>query len=92
MVSQATLDAGGYAHGVLPRALLERASEHTPGPSSLPTSSSTTATRPITQSSEGVGNDLLENDYEGRLTMELVNGMHEVRQDELIWIQTRTCS
>ena len=64
MVSSATLEAGGYVHGILPQALVERASEKTSAPGGV-------------VSQEGVGKDLIDGDYEGRMTGEITNGMHE---------------
>ena len=69
-VSQATLKNGGYAHGVVRRALIQRASEHT----RIPTSASGQAIK----SGEGSGTDILDDDYDGRLTMEVTGSMHEV--------------
>ena len=60
----------------MPRALLSRASEHTPAPEAssftLPQSGKLT-------SEEGVGADILGDDHDGRLTMDMVGSMHEVR-------------
>lgn len=47
---------------------MARASEHTPVPSRDPQA----------KSAEGVGKDLLADNYDGRLTMEVVGSMHEV--------------
>jgi hypothetical protein len=66
VVSAATLEAGGYVHGILPKALMERASEKT-----------SVNGEPV--SSEGVGKDMIEGDFEGRMTGEITIGMHEVR-------------
>ena len=85
VVSHAALKAGGHVHGVLPRALVSRASEHTPSPG--PSSGSgklngAGASQPesgqIIRSQEGIGKDLLEDDVDGRLTMQLTGSMHEV--------------
>lgn len=59
-------------HGILPKALVERASEHTPAPGQSTDSSNI-------KSQEGQGGDLIKDDYEGRMTMEVTQGMHEVR-------------
>jgi len=74
IVSKAALSAGGYAHGIIPRALVTVANQHTPKPESvsLPVQSETL------RSIEGAGKELLNEDYEGRLTMEVVMSMHEV--------------
>jgi len=63
IVSKAALSAGGYAHGIIPRALVTVAN---------PVQSETL------RSIEGAGKELLNEDYEGRLTMEVVMSMHEV--------------
>lgn len=65
MVSSATLEAGGYVHGILPKALVERASENTSAPGEV-------------VSQEGVGKDMIDGDFKGRMTGEITNGMHEV--------------
>ena len=65
MVSSATLEAGGYVHGILPQALVQRASEKTSTPGEV-------------VSQEGVGKDLIDGDFDGRMTGEITFGMHEV--------------
>lgn len=67
-MSHSALEAGGHVHGVLPRALMARAAESTPIPSRDAGA----------KSNEGIGKDLLAEDYDGRLTMEVVGSMHEV--------------
>lgn len=73
VISQSTLQAGGYVHGVLPKALVTRASEFTERPHS-----SAAPTPPPVASAEGKGADLLADDFGGRLSMEVVGSMHEV--------------
>ena len=68
MVSKAVLEAGGYSHGITPRALMERASERTSVPGG----------KSEGQSAEGQGNQVLNDDYDGRLTMEVTGSMHDV--------------
>jgi hypothetical protein len=76
-VSKAALDAGGFVHGIVPRALVERARENVPAPGS---SSSTEISSPEdAKSGEGAGKDLLEDNVDGRLTVEIVGTMHDVR-------------
>ena len=65
VVSAATLDAGGYVQGLLPKALVERASEATPAPGEI-------------KSGEGQGGDLITGEHEGRMSMEVTSGMHAV--------------
>ncbi|KAL7424079.1 hypothetical protein Q5752_001664 [Cryptotrichosporon argae] len=79
VVSQATLDAGGHVHGILPRALIERASERASGPDAAVEAIDGDAEieKGAVQSGEGVGADLLADDFGGRLTMEVVGSMHE---------------
>lgn len=58
-------------HGVIPKSLVERASEQTPAPSSSEG----------VKSQEGQGGDLLEKkeeEYKGRMTTEVTISMHEV--------------
>lgn len=62
MVSAAALEAGGYVHGIIPESLVERASQTGNG----------------LKSGEGQGVDILDNDYDGRFTTEVTQGMHEV--------------
>ncbi|WOO84389.1 Cytokinin riboside 5'-monophosphate phosphoribohydrolase LOG5 [Vanrija pseudolonga] len=76
VVSQSHLKAGGYTHGVLPRALVARASEHTPAPSASAFTGTPKDNAPV-KSAEGKGHDLLDDDFDGRLTMEVVGSMHE---------------
>ncbi|KLT43633.1 hypothetical protein CC85DRAFT_284341 [Cutaneotrichosporon oleaginosum] len=71
VVSHAALEAGGRVHGVLPRALMARAAESTP----IPSRDANPAH--AAKSAEGLGKDLLADDYDGRLTMEVVGSMHE---------------
>ncbi|KAL1406820.1 hypothetical protein Q8F55_006229 [Vanrija albida] len=75
VVSQSHLKAGGYTHGLLPRALVARASEHTPHPSD--SAFTGTPKDGAIKSAEGAGHDLLDDDFDGRLTMEVVGSMHE---------------
>ncbi|WWC69351.1 uncharacterized protein I206_103290 [Kwoniella pini CBS 10737] len=67
VVSQACLQAGGYVHGIVPQALTERASEHTPAP----------GTSSGSQSKEGQGEDVLGDGFGGTLTTDVVGSMHE---------------
>lgn len=67
MVSNATSEAGGYVHGVLPRALLDSQM-----------SAQGSSSSKVAQSGEGVGEDVLVDNHGGRVTMEIVEGMHEV--------------
>lgn len=60
-------------HGILPRALMARASEHTPTPTRDPS----VAAKAPAISAEGVGKDLLADTHDGRLSMEVVGSMHE---------------
>lgn len=81
MVSQATLAAGGKAHGIVPKALTVRAAEHTPAPAASASGSTTPASAQktgVVASTEGAGSDLLDDDYDGRFTMEVCGSMHEV--------------
>lgn len=84
VVSKSALDAGGHVHGVLPRALITRASERTPAPGSSSASKSSTPTpsQPVSgeliRSKEGIGQDLLDDDVDGRLTMQVTESMHAV--------------
>ncbi|WRT67239.1 uncharacterized protein IL334_004205 [Kwoniella shivajii] len=64
VVSQACLKAGGLVHGIVPQALTERAAEHTPAPGA-------------STSKEGQGEEVLNDDYDGRLTTDVVGSMHE---------------
>ncbi|BEI83620.1 hypothetical protein CcaverHIS002_0402240 [Cutaneotrichosporon cavernicola] len=73
VVSHAALEAGGRVHGVLPRALMARAAESTP----VPSRDANPAHAANAKSAEGIGKDLLADNYDGRLTMEVVGGMHE---------------
>lgn len=66
VVSAAALEAGGYVHGILPKALVERASENT------------SAEGGEVKSQEGAGGDLLDGDQSGRMTLEVTAGMHAV--------------
>ncbi|WVF72080.1 hypothetical protein IAT40_006892 [Kwoniella sp. CBS 6097] len=82
VVSQACLQAGGYVHGIIPRALTERASENTPAPggnaaSSSSGSSTTNATNANAASQEGTGETILTDESEGRFTTDIVGSMHE---------------
>lgn len=72
-------------HGVLPRALVGRASEATPV-AGAPTSA-------VPASSEGKGADLLADDFQGRLSMSVVGSMHEVSccLQQARWFFFRTC-
>ncbi|ADV19499.1 conserved hypothetical protein [Cryptococcus gattii WM276] len=70
VVSQSTLSANGYVHGIVPRALVEPASEPTPTPWS------TTNGDPA-RSKEGTGKDVVEDDKQDRLTVQVVGSMHE---------------
>ncbi|EKD01354.1 hypothetical protein A1Q2_04342 [Trichosporon asahii var. asahii CBS 8904] len=72
VVSSSALEAGGRVHGILPRALMARVSEHTPTPSRDPSSQPQPAV-----SAEGVGKDLLADTHGGLLSMEVVGSMHE---------------
>ncbi|GMK58875.1 hypothetical protein CspeluHIS016_0603170 [Cutaneotrichosporon spelunceum] len=73
VVSHAVLEAGGHVHGILPRALMSRAAETTP----VPSRDANPAHAANAVSAEGIGKDLLADNYGGRLTMEVVGGMHE---------------
>ncbi|WWC89939.1 uncharacterized protein L201_004868 [Kwoniella dendrophila CBS 6074] len=75
VVSQACLKAGGYVHGIVPSALTERASEHTPAPSTPAGESSTSSSR--NQSKEGQGEDMLADGYDEKFTTDVVGSMHE---------------
>jgi hypothetical protein len=44
---------------------------------------------PEAKSKEGAGDDLLSDDYGGRLTMELVDSMHDVSQSDLSFVERR---
>jgi predicted Rossmann-fold nucleotide-binding protein len=68
MVSAAALEAGGYVHGIIPESLVERASQTGNG----------------LKSGEGQGVDILDNDYDGRFTTEMTQGMHEVSESR-VW-------
>ena len=74
MVSQAALSAGGYVHGVLPHAFVERVEDnkHAVGSTEDPESNGRL------KSAEGAGQDLLKDDPNGRMTVELVASMHTV--------------
>jgi hypothetical protein len=75
-VSQATLEAGGYAHGIIPRALTTRASEVTGAAFTDPSHN--------VKSVEGAGDDIMaENNYDGRFTTSLTDSMHSVSQRPL---------
>jgi predicted Rossmann-fold nucleotide-binding protein len=63
IVSSAALEAGGYVHGIIPKSLVERASE-TGGAQS--------------QEGQGGDLLDKEKEYEGRFTTEVTGGMHEV--------------
>lgn len=67
-------------HGVLPRALIERASERTPAPSAngAGTPASGLVSSQAVKSKEGLGQDLLQDNVDGRLTMEVTGSMHSV--------------
>ncbi|WVR05150.1 hypothetical protein IAU60_002162 [Kwoniella sp. DSM 27419] len=71
VVSQAALKAGGLAHGIVPRALTVRASQTTLAPG-IPADPSMDV-----QSKEGSGEAILNDDFEGRLTTDVVESMHE---------------
>lgn len=77
VVSQSALVSGGLVHGILPRALMARASEVTSAPSGNASVSVSGEATPNVTSAEGVGSDLLDEDYGGRLTMQVVASMHE---------------
>lgn len=81
VVSQAALQAGGYVHGIVPRALITRASERTSAPTvDLPNPKSTEGqSAKQVKSAEGAGEDLVDDDYDGRLTMSITESMHDVR-------------
>jgi hypothetical protein len=70
VVSQSTLQHGGYVHGVIPEALITRASETTATPAEARGSE--------VKSKEGTGQELVADNIDGRLTMEVVTSMHEV--------------
>ncbi|ORY24976.1 hypothetical protein BCR39DRAFT_499646 [Naematelia encephala] len=70
VVSRAALESGGYVHGILPRSLMQRASEHTSAPGSNNNNGEV-------KSGEGTGRDLLEDNYGGKLSTEVVGSMHE---------------
>ncbi|OXG21545.1 lysine decarboxylase [Cryptococcus neoformans Tu401-1] len=70
VVSQSTLSANGYVHGIVPRALVEPASEPTPAPWSTTNGDSA-------RSKEGTGKDVVEGDNQDKLTVEVVGSMHE---------------
>jgi len=53
-------------HGIIPSSLIDRASEVVLGPPDG------------VKSSEGQGKEVVEGDYEGRMTTEVTQGMHEV--------------
>lgn len=80
VVSQATLEAGGHVHGIVPRALMTRASERTSAPTVNPVAGSGGASqdKEKVQSAEGAGEDLVDSDYDGRMTLSVVDSMHEV--------------
>ncbi|KAI9638051.1 uncharacterized protein MKK02DRAFT_42433 [Dioszegia hungarica] len=79
VVSQATLEAGGHVHGIVPRALMTRASERTSAPTVNPVAGSGGASqdKEKVQSAEGAGEDLVDSDYDGRMTLSVVDSMHE---------------
>ncbi|WVQ98850.1 hypothetical protein IAU59_005981 [Kwoniella sp. CBS 9459] len=80
VVSQACLQSGGYVHGIIPRALTERASEHTPAPgmNAGPSSSSGTPSANANGASqEGTGETILTHESNGRFTEDIVGSMHE---------------
>nr|XP_018263733.1 lysine decarboxylase [Kwoniella dejecticola CBS 10117]OBR85891.1 lysine decarboxylase [Kwoniella dejecticola CBS 10117] len=78
VVSQSCLQAGGYVHGIVPHALTERASEHTPAPGAVASSSSSSSLpTSISQSKEGQGEDVLVDNSNGSLTTDVVGSMHE---------------
>lgn len=70
---------------MLPRALIERASERTPAPSAngAGTPASGTVSGQTVKSKEGLGQDLLEDNVDGRLTMEVTGSMHSVSRADL---------
>ncbi|WVW82973.1 hypothetical protein I302_104989 [Kwoniella bestiolae CBS 10118] len=70
VVSQSCLKAGGYVHGIVPAALTERASEHTPAPGTPAPSSSG-------KSKEGQGEDVLSEEQGEKFTTDVVGSMHE---------------
>lgn len=71
-MSKAALEAGGYAHGIVPSALVARASQSTA------TTPSMSGQQMPAESKEGTGQDLLADNYDGRLTTEITGTMHEV--------------
>ncbi|OCF41437.1 TIGR00730 family protein [Kwoniella heveanensis CBS 569] len=79
VVSQASLQSGGYVHGIIPRALTERASEHTPAPGTNGESSLSRASdvNGNGASQEGTGETILTDESGGRFTTDIVGSMHE---------------
>ncbi|KAK6903051.1 hypothetical protein I203_108312 [Kwoniella mangroviensis CBS 8507] len=74
VVSQSCLKAGGYVHGIVPRALTERASEHNPAPGSEGSESKSDS-----KSKEGQGDDVLSesDNYGDKFSTDVVGSMHE---------------
>jgi hypothetical protein len=75
IVSQSALKAGGIVHGIIPKALVSSANAE-PVSKSSPEKDASGNVR----SGEGGGEDVVNDggDYEGRMTTEVVQSMHEV--------------
>jgi hypothetical protein len=86
VVSQSALEAGGTVYGIVPSALTVRAAEKTASGQATPSASSATPA-----SAEGAGQDLLDDNYDGRLKLEIVGSMHEVRHLTWIWSTLWMC-
>ncbi|WVQ71796.1 hypothetical protein IAR50_001338 [Cryptococcus sp. DSM 104548] len=67
VVSQSALSAGGYVHGIVPNALVQRAAESADAPSAEASA----------QSKEGSGEEIVKDDNQERLTTQIVRTMHE---------------
>jgi len=78
VVSHAAVQAGGHVHGVIPRALITRASETTASPANGDGKASEPVPGEVIRSAEGKGKDLLDDDYDGRLSMQVTSSMHDV--------------
>jgi hypothetical protein len=90
IVSKSALDSGGYVHGIVPTALVERASQN--GSEASASKTSGPVPGDTLKSGEGSGTDLLEDDVDGRLTVEVVGTMHEVcRSSQRVYELIRVC-
>ncbi|WVN86766.1 uncharacterized protein L203_101938 [Cryptococcus depauperatus CBS 7841] len=85
IVSQAALSANGYVHGIVPKALVE----HTPkaAPATVTNSSDGPVTGAVAKSKEGMGQDILDDVNQEKMTVQVVNTMHE-RKLEMATLST----